>query len=83
VWNGSALYTKGGLMKKDLMVNSRGRLVSKKSCSRAKNNSSHIKKWVASLKTARKEMGITGFCIINRGAQGTALYKRAKELYGM
>jgi len=82
VWNGSAIYTKGGLTKKDLMLNPNGKLVSKKSRARASRNSDHIKKWVAALKQARKEMGITGFLIINRGAQGTALYKRAKELYG-
>lgn len=83
VWNGSAMYTKGGLMKKDLMINPRGKLVAKRSSARASGNCSHIKKWVAALKTARKELGITGFLIINRGAQGTALYKRTKELYSM
>jgi len=81
VWNGSALYTKGGLMKKDLMINPNGKLVSKKSRARASNNCTHIKKWVAAVKKAKKEMSITGFLIINRGEQGIALYKRAKEIY--
>merc|ERR1719479_153286 len=30
VWNGSKLYTKGGLMKKDLMLNKHNKVVSKK-----------------------------------------------------
>jgi hypothetical protein len=81
VWNGSALYTKGGLMKKDLMVNPNGKLVSKKSRARANSNCDHIRKWATSLKQAKKEMGITGFVIINRGEQGIALYKRTKEIY--
>merc|ERR1719216_738561 len=34
VWNGSKLYTKGGLMKKDLMMNKRNKVVSKKMGSR-------------------------------------------------
>jgi len=82
VWNGTALYTKGGLMKKDLMINPLGKLVSKKSRARANKNSTHIKKWVAAVKKARKELGITGFCLVNRGEQGIALYKKAKVYYG-
>lgn len=81
VWNGTSTYTKGGLTKKDLTLNARGKVVSKKMHSRAKNNSSHITNWVAAVKQARKEMNITGFCLINRGAQGIALYKKAKALY--
>merc|ERR1711881_534056 len=80
VWNGSALYTKGGLMKADLMKSSRGRIVSKK----MNKKGQALKKgggWMAALNKARKELGITGFCTINRGAQGVALYKKAKELY--
>merc|ERR1711879_739582 len=30
VWNGTSTYTKGGLMRKDLMLNKRGKVVSKK-----------------------------------------------------
>jgi len=82
VWNGSAMYTKGGLTKADLMINPNGKLVSKRSRARAERNSAHIKKWVAALKKAKQELGITGFCVINRGAQGIALYSRAKEIYG-
>merc|ERR1719266_1789424 len=79
VWNGTSKWTKGGLTKADLMVNKRGKVVSKK----AFKNGQRLKKtstWMTAVMKARKELGITGFCLMNRGAQGVALYKRAKEL---
>merc|ERR1719412_2256868 len=83
VWNGSKLYTNGGLMKKDLMMNKNNHVMSKKMAKVgarfAKNP--QATKWMSSLKAARKELNITGFVKINRGAQGVALYKRAKELF--
>merc|ERR1712046_104005 len=75
VWNGTAKYTKGGLVKADLCLNKRGKVVSKKRMNRKPSG------WTAAVMKARKELGITGFCVVNRGAQGVALYKRAKELY--
>merc|ERR1739848_334721 len=74
VWNGTAKYTKGGLTKADLCQNKRGKIVSKKRMNAKPSG------WTAAVMKARKELGITGFCIVNRGAQGVALYKRAKEL---
>merc|ERR1719297_590705 len=44
VWNGTKLYTKGGLMKKDLMLNKNNRVVSKKMASARKANSK-LSKW--------------------------------------
>merc|ERR1739848_619076 len=76
VWNGTRMFTKGGLTKKDLIKNSRGKIVSKKA-SKAKGANG----WMKAVTKARKELGITGFCLMNRGAQGVALYKRAKEIY--
>merc|ERR1719420_690774 len=79
VWNGTSKFTKGGLMKADLMLNKRGKVVSKK----AFKNGQRLQKksgWMTAIMQARKELGITGFCTVNRGAQGIALYKRAKEL---
>merc|ERR1712173_371347 len=79
VWNGTAKWTKGGLVKADLMLNKSGKVVSKKMFKKGqalKGKSG----WVAAVMKARKELGITGFCIVNRGVQGVALYKRAKEL---
>merc|ERR1712079_550876 len=76
VWNGTAKFTKGGLTKADLMKNKRGKIVSKKKFGAAKGG------WMQAVVKARKELGITGFCLMNRGAQGTALYNKAKEIYG-
>merc|ERR1719356_2250845 len=73
VWNGTAKWTAGGLTKADLMKNKRGQIVSK---NRAKRKTTG---WMKAVMKARKELGITGFCLMNRGAQGVALYKRAKE----
>merc|ERR1719266_792052 len=78
VWNGTKLYTKGGLMKKDLMMNKRNHVMSQK---KAKMGAKATK-WMSSVMKARKELKITGFVKLNRGSQGIALYKRAKELYG-
>merc|ERR1739848_589689 len=75
VWNGSCKWTRGGLIKADLMKNKRGLIVSKKANKAAKGKTGG---WTTALMKARKELGITGFCVVNRGAQGIALYKRAK-----
>merc|ERR1711963_279473 len=78
VWNGTATYTKGGLTKADLMLNSKGKVVSKKMFKQGQRLLKKSGGWTAAVMKARKELGITGFCTINRGAQGVALYKRAK-----
>merc|ERR1712025_553703 len=79
VWNGSAKFTKGGLTKDDLIKNSRGKIVSKKMHARGQV----MKKsgWAAAVAKARKALNITGFCLLNRGAQGVALYNKAKEFH--
>merc|ERR1719479_382060 len=83
VWNGSKLYTKGGLMKKDLIVNKNKRVMSKKAhASGKKLYKSSLKSWNTACSKARKMLKITGFVAMNRGAQGKALYQKAKELYG-
>lgn len=80
VWNGTKMYTKGGLVKKDLMINKRGRVVSKKAASQAKKKfrSGGLGKWCKAVNQARKELGIEGFMVIKKG---TPYYNRAKELY--
>merc|ERR1719245_1310158 len=72
VWNGSKMYTK-----KDLVKTESGKIMSKKQFKKAQS----FKKspWMRAVAKARKELGITGFVIMNRGAQGTALYKAAKS----
>merc|ERR1719305_1626897 len=78
VWNGSKKFTPSGLTKKDLMLNKRGRVMSKAAHKKGQN----LKKspWFKAVMQARRELGITGFCAINRGTQGIELYNRAKEL---
>merc|ERR1711879_972108 len=76
----TAKWTKGGLTKADLMVNPKGKVVSKKMYKKVlalKGKSG----WMTAVMQARKELGITGFCLLNRGAMGVALYKKAKSLY--
>merc|ERR1712228_1130664 len=64
VWNGTKLYTKGGLMKKDLTKNKHGNLVFK-----ARSKLNNGSKWAKAFVKARKELGITGFVTMNRGAK--------------
>merc|ERR1719158_2130982 len=82
VWNGSKLYTKSGLMKKDLCINPKNKKVlSKKRFAAAKKSGKGISGWCNAVKQARKDLKITGFVKMNRGAQGIALYKKAKAIY--
>merc|ERR1712093_403321 len=66
--------TKTGLKKSDLIKNKSGKIVSKKMSQRAKSSP-----WLAAVKQARSALKIKGFCAIKKGS---ALYKKAKELYG-
>ena len=39
-------------------------------------------KWINAVMTARKELGMKGFCAVGgKSAQGKALYAKAKALY--
>merc|ERR1719192_966007 len=77
VWTGTKVYTKTGLTKKDLCLNKHGLVISKKQF----KNGQRCKKtgWMKAVAKARKELGITGFVLMNRGAEGKALYKAAKS----
>merc|ERR1739848_33344 len=61
VWNGSKLYTKSGLMKKDLVLNKRGKVISKKQAAAGKKSGANIRGWCKAVQQARKELNITGF----------------------
>merc|ERR1711988_97574 len=74
---GSKAKTSGGLTSSDLIKNSRGKIVSKKASQRAKKNY-YIKGWITAVQKARKALGLKGFVAIKKGS---ALYKKAKELY--
>merc|ERR1719326_832223 len=66
------------MTKSDLMKNKLGRVVSKKKSAAGKKAYKFIKGWTAAVQKARKELGVKGFVPIKKGS---ALYKRAKELY--
>merc|ERR1719493_129050 len=74
VWNGSKTYTKGGLTKSNLMLNKRGKVVSKKTYAHGQKAFAGIKGWTAAL-------NITGFVKLHRGTQGVALYNLAKKYH--
>merc|ERR1719191_1126441 len=78
VFRGSKAKTVGGLSKTDLVKNKNGRIVSKKKLAAGKKAYSNIKGWTVAVQKARKALGVKGFVAIKKGS---ALYKKAKELY--
>merc|ERR1712168_1022378 len=79
VFRGTKERTAGGLMKKDLMKNKRGKVISKKAYKKGRALlSSGIGKWAKAVVEARKNLGITGFCAVKKG---TKLYKMARQIY--
>merc|ERR550525_1596159 len=77
VWNGSKVFTKSGMTKKDLCLSKSGRLMTKKQFKHGQRMKTGS--WMKAVAKARKELGITGFVPLNRGPQGQALYKLAKS----
>merc|ERR1712032_1087128 len=68
------------LKKTDLVKNKAGRIVSKaRSVLMKKRYAAGVGKWTKAVQKARSEMGLTGFVAIKKG---TALYRKAKEIYG-
>merc|ERR1712012_956157 len=83
VFRGTKTKTVGGLTKDKLMLNKRGKFVSKARSAAAKKRyaTSKTKAWIQSCVTARKQMRITGFCPVNgKTAEGKALYAKVKSL---
>ena len=78
VFRGSKAKTYTGLTKSDLVLNKRGKIVSKKQASNGKKAYANIKGWTVACQKARKALGVKGFLAIKKG---TPLYKKAKELY--
>merc|ERR1712167_528913 len=74
---GTKEKTLSGLTKSDLIKNKRGKIVSKKASLQAKKNN-YVKGWYTAVQKARKALGLKGFVAIKKGS---ALYKKAKELY--
>merc|ERR1711933_179325 len=82
VFRGTKTKTYTGLTKDKLMLNKRGKIVSKAASTAAKKRyATSIKPWTQSVVTARKQLGITGFCPVNgKSAKGKALYAKARSL---
>merc|ERR1719389_1538154 len=78
VFKGGKEKTVGGLTKSDLVLNSKGKVVSKKRSALAKKmyKNSPLKVWADAVQKARKELGVKGFVAVKKGS---ALYKKAKE----
>merc|ERR1719184_456459 len=78
VWSGTAMYTKGGLMKKDLCINKRGKVVSRRMMLHGRRALKGLRGWLAATKAARKQLGIKGFVLCKKGTQ---YYRVAKAIY--
>merc|ERR1719183_1374284 len=64
VFRGTKVKTVGGLTKDKLTKNKNGKIVSKKASASAKKNfvKNGLARWAKATSTARKQMGIKGFC---------------------
>merc|ERR1712187_892586 len=85
VFRGTKEKTGGGLTKDQLTKNKGGKIVSKAASARGKKRyaGSALKKWIEAVTSARKQLGITGFCAVNgKTAQGKALYAKTKAILG-
>ena len=81
VFNGRREKTVGGLTKEALMVNKRGRIVSKRQSANGKRRYKAIESWVTAVMQAREALHAKGFVAINgKSLTGKALYAKAKAL---
>merc|ERR1712037_515191 len=82
VFHGSKEKTLSGLTKAALHKNKRGKIVPKKASAAGKKRYQYISAWTKAVGKARKELGVTGFCVVGgKTAQGRALYAKAKSFY--
>ena len=82
VFKGKKVKTSSGLKASDLKKNKSGKVVSKKSHANGLKAYKKISGWVKAVASARKALGIKGFCAVNgKKGQGKALYAKAKSLY--
>merc|ERR1712218_119376 len=65
VFNGKKAKTVGGLTKETLTKSKSGKIVSKAASARSKKRfaQSALKKWCDAIQQARKQLGISGFCV--------------------
>merc|ERR1711869_162566 len=82
VFRGTKEKTTSGHKKGDLMRNSRGKIVTKKSHASGKKSFARIRDWCMAVSKARKALSLRGFVAINgKTAQGRALYAKSKSFY--
>merc|ERR1712012_84301 len=82
VLRGTKERTRSGLRKEDLLLNKRGKAVSKKRSALGRRQYRHVEPWVDSVMEARRILHLRGFVAINgRTLPGKVLYARAKALY--
>ena len=79
VFRGTKAKTQSGLKKTDLMRSKTGKVVSKKQNAAGKKAYKNIRGWTVAVQKARKALNVKGFCAVKKGS---ALYRKAKELYG-
>merc|ERR1719411_2540362 len=56
-------------MKKDLCVNKRGKVVSKKALLAGKKNMKRLQGWLKATMLAREQLGLTGFVACKKGTK--------------
>merc|ERR1719165_44605 len=78
VFRGTKAKTYTGLTKTDLVKNKRGKIVTKKQAANGKKAFANFKGWTVAVQKARKALGVKGFVAVKKGS---ALYKKAKELF--
>ena len=72
-WQGKSLSVASYMMKGGNVV---------KRPSAAKKKQGRENPWAKAVAQARQQLGLTGFVPINRGRDGKALYRVAKQIYG-
>ncbi|CAL1159463.1 unnamed protein product [Cladocopium goreaui] len=83
VFKGRKEKTVSGLKREHLMINKRGKVVSKKMNAAGKNRFKQISAWINACQSARNELGIKGMCCVGgKTVQGKALYVKAKAIFG-
>merc|ERR1712124_63640 len=82
VWRGVKTWAVGGLTKDKLMMNKRGKVVSKAASAAAKRRCAHLLAWGKAVTSARKALDLQGFVAVGgKSAVGRALYAKAKSIF--
>merc|ERR1712139_480392 len=81
VFHGSKEKTRSGLTREMLMLNKRGKVVSKRASAHGKRQYQNVKAWTSAVVKARSSLNLKGFIAVNGSSLvGKALYVKAKGL---